>query len=151
MTTACTRRGAIVTGSLWSALAAIGLLGSPPVGAAEGAFAASSVDEALKRLGATPTPSTAITLTSPDIAENGAVVQVGVQSRLARTQEIHILVEKNANPLVASYILPEGTDGFVQMRVKMGQTTPVWVLVKADGQWYSASKESKVTLGGCGG
>ncbi len=149
--TPCTRREALISGSLLSALAAIGLLAPAAALAAADAFAATTVDEALKRLGATPAPSADITLSSPDIAENGAVVQVGVASRLPATQEIHILVEKNANPLVASYAVPEGTDGFVQMRLKMGQTSALWALVKADGRWYSATKESKVTLGGCGG
>jgi len=147
----CSRRQALTTGSLLSALAAIGLLLPAGARAAEGAFAAKTVDDALKLLDAQPAASSDITLSAPDIAENGAVVQVGVQSRLPKTQEIHILVEKNTNPLTASYTLPEGTDGFVQMRVKMGQTSPLWVLVKADGHWYSASKETKVTLGGCGG
>jgi len=149
--TSLNRREALLSGALLSALAAVGLLAPTAAGATEGAFAAKTVDEALKLLGASPVPSTEITLSSPDIAENGAVVQVGVLSRLPRTQEIHLLVEKNANPLVASYTVPDGTDGFLQMRVKMGQTSPVWALVKADGRWYSASKESKVTLGGCGG
>lgn len=36
-------------------------------------------------------------------------------------------------------------------RVKMGQTSNVYAVVKADGKWYSAAKEIKVTLGGCGG
>ena len=72
-------------------------------------------------------------------------------SKLANTQEIHLLVEKNPMPLAASYVIPAGTDAFVQMRSKMGQSTMVWALVKADGRWYSASKETKVTLGGCGG
>jgi sulfur-oxidizing protein SoxY len=150
--TSLSRRDTLLSASLLGALTAIGLL-SPALARAAGAspFTATSMDEALKALGATPTASTDITLTSPDIAENGAVVQVGVQSRLPRTEEIHLLVEKNANPLAASFTLPAGTSGFVQTRLKMGQTTAVWALVKADGRWYSATRESKVTLGGCGG
>jgi sulfur-oxidizing protein SoxY len=146
-----TRRQAIAATAIPAALAAIGLAHPGCVQAAEGAFAATTLAEALQRLGAHPATSDQIALTSPDIAENGAVVQVGVTSQLPRTEEIHFLVEKNANPLVASYVLPEGTEPFLQMRVKLGQSTPVWALVKADGRWYAASRETKVTLGGCGG
>jgi sulfur-oxidizing protein SoxY len=146
-----TRREAIRSTALMSALAGIGLLGTAAAHAADNPFAATSVADALKALGAEPAASGSVSLSSPDIAENGAVVQVGVTSQLPRTTEIHVLVEKNPMPLVASYSIPEGTDAFLQMRSKMGQTTNVWALVKADGKWYSASKETKVTLGGCGG
>lgn len=149
--TLCTRRKALVSTALWTALGSIGLLSSRSALALSGAFTATSLDDVLKQLGATPVPSTEVQLSSPDIAENGAVVQVGVVSKLAKTEEIHLLVEKNLNPLVASYNFPAGTDPFMQMRVKMGQSTQVWALVKADGRWYSATKETKVTLGGCGG
>jgi sulfur-oxidizing protein SoxY len=146
-----TRRQALAATAIPAALAAIGLASPARVKAADGAFAATTLADALQRLGARPATSDQIALTAPDIAENGAVVQVGVTSKLPRTEEIHFLVEKNANPLVASYVLAEGTEPFLQMRVKMGQSTPVWALVKADGRWYAASRETKVTLGGCGG
>ena len=148
-----TRREALKTSSaLLSALAAIGLLGPGRAQAqAQNAFAATSVEDAFKALGATPAASGELNVASPDIAENGAVVQVGITSRLPGTTELHLLVEKNPMPLVASMNIPEGTEPFVQLRSKMGQTTTVWALAKADGKWYSASKETKVTLGGCGG
>lgn len=146
-----TRRSALISTTLLSALAGVGLLAPRLAAAAEGAFAAKSLADALKALGAEPAPSAEVQLSSPDIAENGAVVQVGVTSKLANTQEIHLLVEKNPMPLVASYVIPADTEAFVQTRSKMGQSTMVWALVKADGRWYSASKETKVTLGGCGG
>lgn len=146
-----TRREIMISTALMSALGGLGLLAAAPAHASAEAFAAKSLADALKALGAQPVASTDITLSSPDIAENGAVVQVGVTSKLPKTTEIHLLVEKNPLPLVASYTVPEGTEAFVQMRSKMGQTTTVVALVKADGRWYSASKETKVTLGGCGG
>ena len=90
-------------------------------------------------------------LTAPDIAENGAVVPVGVVSTLAGVEAIAILVEKNPNPLAASFMLPAGTEPSVQTRVKMGQTSDVYALVKAGGKFFIAKKEIKVTLGGCGG
>jgi sulfur-oxidizing protein SoxY len=64
---------------------------------------------------------------------------------------IAILVEKNPNILTARFNIVEGADAFVSTRVKMGQTSDVYALVKADGKFYFAKKEIKVTLGGCGG
>lgn len=145
------RRTLLQASALMSSLAAVGLLPAGLAWAQTDAFAARSVADVLKALGAEPVASDQVQLTSPDIAENGAVVQVGVTSRLPGTQEIAVLVEKNPMPLVATYSIPAGTDAFVQMRAKMGQSTLVWALVKADGKWFSAQKETKVTLGGCGG
>ncbi|MEO8507797.1 MAG: thiosulfate oxidation carrier protein SoxY, partial [Betaproteobacteria bacterium] len=88
---------------------------------------------------------------TPDIAENGAVVPVGVTSTIPKTESIAILVEKNPNMLVAMFDIPAGTEPSLSTRVKMGQSSNVYALVKADGKYYVASKEIKVTLGGCGG
>jgi sulfur-oxidizing protein SoxY len=145
------RRQALQATAVLSALSSIGLLVPSMARATTDAFKARSVADVLKALGAEPSSSADIQLMSPDIAENGAVVQVSITSGLPKTQEVHLLVEKNPMPLVASTTIPEGTDAFVQMRSKMGQTTTVWALVKADGRWFTASKETKVTLGGCGG
>ncbi len=117
----------------------------------ETAFNAKTLGEAIKALGATPVESKELVITSPDIAENGAVVPVTVQSNLPKTQEIYILVEKNPNPLSAVFVIPEGTEASVQTRVKMSQSTNVHALVKAGGKFYTTVKETKVTLGGCGG
>ena len=101
--------------------------------------------------GTAATESKDINITSPDIAENGAVVPVSVASKLAKTESISILVEKNPNALSAAFEIPGGTEPFVSTRVKMGQTSNVYALVKADGKYFFATKEIKVTLGGCGG
>ena len=96
--------------------------------------------------------SKAITFTqTPDIAENGAVVPVGVTSAIPNTQSIAILIEKNPNVLTAVFDIPPGTEPSITTRVKMGQSSNIYALVKADGKYYIASKEVKVTLGGCGG
>ena len=116
------------------------------------AFGTKSVADTVKALGGGgSTESAAIKLTSPDIAENGAVVPVSVESRLPKTQMIAILVEKNPNTLSADFEIPEGTDPFVTTRVKMAETSNIYALVKADGKYYHAAKETKVTIGGCGG
>jgi sulfur-oxidizing protein SoxY len=79
------------------------------------------------------------------------VVPVGVQSKIPKTEMIAILVEKNPNSLSASFTIPDGTEATVSTRVKMGQTSNVHAVVKAEGKFYYATKEIKVTLGGCGG
>jgi sulfur-oxidizing protein SoxY len=102
--------------------------------------------------GSAPAQSKDIAFVStPDIAENGAVVPVCVSSSIPKTESIAILVEKNPNMLAAVFDIPAGTDPAVSTRIKMGQSSNVYALVKADGKYYVASKEIKVTLGGCGG
>jgi sulfur-oxidizing protein SoxY len=92
-----------------------------------------------------------IQITAPDIAENGAVVPISVESRLAKTQTIAIMIEKNPNTLSANFEIPAGTDPFVTTRVKMAETSNIYALVRADGKYFHAVKEIKVTIGGCGG
>ena len=88
---------------------------------------------------------------TPDIAENGAVVPVGITSSIPNTESIAILIEKNPNMLAAVFDIPPGTDASVSTRVKMGQSSNIYALVKAEGKYYVAAKDVKVTLGGCGG
>ncbi len=116
------------------------------------AFDTKGLQETVKAMGGTvATESKDISITSPDIAENGAVVPVSVSSKLGNTESISILVEKNPNALSAAFEIPSGTEPFVSTRVKMGQTSNIYALVKADGKYFFATKEIKVTLGGCGG
>ncbi len=128
----------------------------PGVARAEGwnkaAFETKSFDDAVKALGGShPVASEEITIVSPDIAENGAVVPFTISSKLPKTQSIALLIEKNPNILAANFDIPEGTDAWVNTRVKIGQSSPVIALVKANGKYYYAAKAVKVTLGGCGG
>jgi sulfur-oxidizing protein SoxY len=116
------------------------------------AFDTKSLADAVRALGgAAPQESKDVQLNGPDIAENGAVVPVGVKSLIAGTTQICILVEKNPNILAAVFDIPEGTDAEIATRVKMGQSSNVFAVVKASGKYYYAGKEIKVTLGGCGG
>ena len=151
------RRNVLKAGSgaaLLSTLAAAGLI-TPGMALADwnkAAFDAKSMADTLKALGAgSPVDSKDVQVTGPDIAENGAVVPVGVSTTLPNVSMVAILIEKNPNALAASFTLPEGTEAAVQTRVKMGQTSNVYALVKADGKFFMATKEIKVTLGGCGG
>ncbi len=89
---------------------------------------------------------------TPEIAENGAVVPINVTSRIPNTQSVAVLVEKNPNALAAKFDFPPGTDPTVSTRVKIGQSSNVHALIKtADGRYFVATREVKVTLGGCGG
>jgi len=154
-----TRRDVLKKGSgmtLLGLLAAAGWL-KPEEAAAQAwnknAFDAKTMDETMKAFGGgAPAQSKDIAFVStPDIAENGAVVPIGVTSAVPKTESIAILIEKNPNMLAASFEIPAGTDPSISTRVKMGQSSNVYALVKADGKYYIASKEIKVTLGGCGG
>jgi sulfur-oxidizing protein SoxY len=116
------------------------------------AFDTRNVADTVKALGGpNAVESKDIQIIAPDIAENGALVPVTVTSNIPKTQTISILVDKNPNTLAASFAIPEGTDPYVQTRIKMGQTSSITILVKADAKNYTVSKEVKVTLGGCGG
>ncbi|MDP1646536.1 MAG: thiosulfate oxidation carrier protein SoxY [Thiobacillus sp.] len=116
------------------------------------AFEARNVGDAMKGLGISgPADSKDITIKAPDIAENGAVVPVEVTSGIAGTSSIAIIAEKNGTPLVGNFNLSGGTQGFISTRIKMGQTSLVRAVVKAGGKSYTAAKEVKVTIGGCGG
>ena len=118
----------------------------------QAAFEGKTLSDALRALGAQgAAASDAIQIKAPEIAENGAVVPIGVESRLPGTQSITLLIEKNPQPLTASFDIPTGTEPNVSTRVKMGQSSDVYALVKAEGKFYMAKKEIKITLGGCGG
>ena len=134
--------------------AATGLLKTASAWAApwnKTAFEAKALAETLRGLGVSnPIDSKDITITAPDIAENGAIVPVAVTSRIPNTQSIAIVAEKNPFPLAASFDLLPGSDSYVSTRLKMGQTSDIRAIVKADGKFYTAVKEVKVTVGGCG-
>jgi sulfur-oxidizing protein SoxY len=138
-------------------LAAVGML--PAVAQAQAgafntaAFAAKTMPELMKSLGAgAPTESKEVTVTGPDIAENGAVVPVGAATTLAGVKSLLILVEKNPAMLVAMFDVTDAVDANISTRVKMGQSSDVYaVAMMNDGKVLFAKKEVKVTLGGCGG
>jgi sulfur-oxidizing protein SoxY len=137
-------------------LAAVGML--PAVAQAQGsyntaAFAAKNMAELMKALGAgAPAESKDITVTGPDIAENGAVVPVGASTALPGVKRLLILVEKNPSMLTAMFDVTDSVDANMSTRVKMGQSSDVFaVAMMNDGKVLFAKKEVKVTLGGCGG
>ena len=119
----------------------------------KGAFQAKSMADVMKALGlGAPAESKDVTITGPDIAENGAVVPVAVASGAAGVNHLMLLVEKNPNALAALFNVTPDIEPNVSTRVKMGQSSNVYgVAVTDDGKVLFAQKEIKVTLGGCGG
>jgi sulfur-oxidizing protein SoxY len=118
----------------------------------EEAFKQVSEADAIKALyGKTAVPSDMVKMDAPEIAENGAVVPISVTTTLADVTSISFLVAENPNALAASYKIPAGTVPSVGNRLKMAKTTNVVAIVEAGGKLYSATKEVKVTVGGCGG
>jgi len=148
-----TRRDAIKTTGAFAALVSLGIITQSQAQAAadHASFQVKTVEDALKAIGGNAASNDQVSVVSPDIAENGAVVPVGATSKLPNTTEMYLIVEKNPTPLSCAFMIPAGTAADVQTRLKMGQSTNVIAVVKANGKLYSATKETKVTLGGCGG
>lgn len=117
------------------------------------AFDAKAMPELMKALGAgAPVESKEVTVQAPDIAENGAVVPVGAACALPGVKRLLILVEKNPSLLTAMFDVSDAVEPNFLTRVKMGQSSHVIaVALMADGKVLFAQKETKVTLGGCGG
>lgn len=149
------RRKALAAAGAFGALLVAGLLRPVAALAAawnKGAFSSKSTADAMKNLGAPAAEaSAAISIEAPQIAENGAVVPIEVLSNIPGTKSISVLIEKNPYPLVATFEFMEGALPFVKVNAKMGETSDVRVLVAAGGKHFSATREIKVTIGGCGG
>lgn len=146
------QRGAAVA----SLLMAVGML--PTRARAQGdvyntaAFEAKSLDGLMRALGASaPIESNEVALQAPDIAENGAVVPVGVSTALPGVKRLLLLIEKNPNILAAMFEISDAVVPAVSTRAKMGQSSNVFaVAMMDDGRVLYAHKDVKVTLGGCG-
>lgn len=148
------RRKALKVGGglgVFGLLVAAGLIRPGAAWADErGAFQAKTLQDALKALGAVrPEMSASIRIDVPDIAENGALVPVSVTSDIPKTERVSILVEKNPFPAATTFTFPEGTLPEVQTRLKMSETSDIYVVVEAEGKLYMNRKSVMVTLGGC--
>ena len=142
------------------AFAGLGILACPCTAAfaavndkyPEDAFKQKDSKEALRLLyGRNAEPSEKIKLDAPEIAENGAVVPISVTTSLADVTSIAFVVPENPNALAAYYRIASGTIPNIANRLKMAKTSDVIVIVEAGGKLYSAAREVKVTVGGCGG
>jgi sulfur-oxidizing protein SoxY len=146
---AALKRGAIVMGLL----AGSGLFPKYALAYNKGAFEAKNIADAMKALGASaPVESNDVSISGPDIAENGAVVPLTTGTTLAGVKQLLILVEKNPSALVAVFNVSDSVEPTFATRSKMGQSSDVYaVAIMNDGKAFFAKKEVKVTLGGCGG
>jgi sulfur-oxidizing protein SoxY len=152
-------RRLILQGAGAVALFGLGTLSFTPALAAaandkypEDAFRQKSDADAIKSLyGRTAEASDKVKLDAPEIAENGAVVPIAVTTTLSDVASISFFVSENPNALAASYVIPAGTVPAVANRLKMAKTCNVIAIVESAGKLYSATKEVKVTVGGCGG
>ncbi|MGC2857684.1 thiosulfate oxidation carrier protein SoxY [Novispirillum sp. DQ9] len=117
------------------------------------AFDAADTDGVMKAMydGQVPEVSAQITIVAPEIAENGTVVPITVSSAIPNTEAISFVLEGNPRPLAATYRFPTQTRPEVTTRFKLAKTQPITAIVRADGKLYKASREIKVTIGGCGG
>jgi sulfur-oxidizing protein SoxY len=149
------RRQFLRNGSLLGLLAAVGSFVAPRLAFAgwnKAAFEGKTLAETYKSMSVEGAAESAdVQLIASDIAENGAVVPLQAVSKIPNTTQIAFLVEKNPNMLAATFDVGPEMVADVTTRIKMGQTSNVIALVKADGKFYTATKEIKVTLGGCGG
>ncbi len=134
-------------------LAATGLFPSDAFAWNAPAFESKTMADVMKAFGAgAPAESKSVTLTAPDIAENGAVVPFVVATSLPNVKHILLLVEKNPSALVAKFDVSDAVEANFSTRAKMGQSSDVYaVAITTDGKAHFAKKEVKVTLGGCGG
>src|SRR5574337_314613 len=101
--------------------------------------------------GSTAQNSADIDFQAPEIAENGAVVPLVIESKLPGTRLIAIVSEKNPHALSAVFHIPAGTEPYVMTRVKIAETSDVTALVQTDQGFFYTDRLVKVTLGGCGG
>ena len=145
-----------VSVALLSPLLGTGLLLPTSVLAADwnkNAFAARNVNDALKAYGsANAAESRDITINAPEIAENGAKVEVEVSSNLANTRSLAIFADKNPMPMCSAIDFSGPVLPYVRAQLKLSETTRIRAVAKtSDGKSYVAFREIKVTLGGCGG
>jgi sulfur-oxidizing protein SoxY len=147
-----TRRDAIRLLVLLGVIGAAGTARADVAGWPAQAFKIRGADETVKQLYGKPFElSDKVTLETPEIAENGAVVPISVSTTLPGVTGISLLVPGNPSTLAASYVLADGTLPAIGCRLKMAATSDVVAIVEAGGKLYAARKQVKVTLGGCGG
>lgn len=148
------RRTTLQFGSAAAALMAAGLLHPLRALAAwnKAAFDAKTPTDAMKSMGvANAADSSGIVIEAPQIAENGAVVPIEVSSNIPGTTSLAVLIEKNPFPLAAKFNFKDGAMPYVKVNVRMGESSNVRVIAEAGGKHFTAVKEVKVTIGGCGG
>lgn len=143
-----------VSTAVLSPLLAGSLLSPITVLAAEwnrNAFSARTVSEALKVMGATTaTESRDIAIGAPEIAENGAKVEIEITSNLPDVRSLALFADKNPMPLCAALELSGQMLPFARCQLKLSESTRLRAVARTgDGKFHVAFREVKVTLGGC--
>ena len=149
-----TRRGLLRMGAVISAALTLPTQLWAAMARPESAFKATAIEDVFTELGGTPEASEGIVFSAPDIAENGAVVPVKIEidtAVLPNVSRLYVLVEKNPNPVAALFDVPANTQPYVETRVKVAQTCDLYAVAEMDGKLFMTKRETKVTLGGCGG
>lgn len=115
------------------------------------AFSADTEADAVARFfpGKKITPDDSINIGVYDLVENGAVVPVKIETSIPEVDSITILVEHNPNPLIASFKLGKGCNGFIATRIKMDQSSDIIAVIESQGKLYSTRKFVEVLEGGC--
>jgi sulfur-oxidizing protein SoxY len=144
-------KGSLAAGVTGAAIGGGLLAPSMAFADATDAFAATSLEDAVKALGITTEDSDKVTVTAPDLAENSAVVPVEVKTSIEGATEIMVMISNNPTVYAAKFTLGEGIDPAVKCRFKVGKTGDVVAIVKAGDKYYMGKKAVKVTKGGCGG
>ncbi|WP_296807547.1 thiosulfate oxidation carrier protein SoxY [Thiocapsa sp.] len=145
------RRGFVAAGGALLALLSVGLIGSARAQTPylTDLFSATTIDDALAVLGSIPVSDAAVDLALPGVVEDGAVVPVRVSSTLDDVEEIYVLVPSNPYPVAVRFEIPDGTEPFISIRLKLAETGTVYAVVRAKGRLYSRVAETRVTVGGC--
>lgn len=104
----------------------------------------------LELRGAEAVESPAITLEVPGVAEDGAIVPIMLESRIAATDRLVLFVEKNPFPLIAAFEFADRAAPSVSLRIKMNESSAVVVLARARGKYYRTVQWVRVVRGGCG-
>lgn len=138
--------GACAAASLWMIPSRLAFA------ATNASFDTQGVQQLLSQMGADDAIQSAdIVLNTPEIAENGTMVRIMMHSKIPGTDYIALVVDKNPIPLLAEFDILEGALPYAEMRIKMRESSTVRAVIKANGKFYTASNEVKVTIGGCGG
>jgi sulfur-oxidizing protein SoxY len=142
-----------VAGSAASVAVLAALPGKLMANWSDKAFAADKLEDAIAaKYGALPIEeSTAIQIKAPEIAENGAFVPVTISATIPGVTNMSIFTPANFSPLVASVDVMPRMKPDVSLRIRMAKTANLIVIAQAGGKLYRATREVKVTIGGCGG
>lgn len=95
------------------------------------------------------TLSTDVILDVPQLAENGAIVPVTIESLVPETRRILVFAENNPGPLLAEFLFERNADPWVSLRLKLNESGPVLAIAEAGGHFYGVSADVRVMVGGC--